>query len=114
MAGLKREHRALKTRTDAHEIGAVMVGALLNPELSTDGLINRDQEQMPPRLRELGASWLSLQPESGTAILECGGGFHHFGYEVRAEGVHEYRMICYGEDENDSVDLGTFVFPPRP
>lgn len=45
--------------------------------------------------------------------LRFGGGFYSYGYEITLVEDGVYRMICFGEDWDEEVDLGTFEFPPR-
>jgi len=108
MISVTRDHENLKTRVDAHELGAVMVDVLRDPSMDSVDFISGDDERIPARLRDLGASYLALDQESGTARLEFGGGFYHYGYEVQVEGVDAYRLVCYGENEDDLDELGTF------
>jgi hypothetical protein len=66
-------------------------------------------QSTPPRLRELGAVCLRLDPARGCADLSCGDRSYHFGYAVAvAEDLppDQYRMTCYGERVDDRVELG--------
>ena len=110
MISVSREHKGLKVRGDAHELGVVMAGALHDHSLSSERSIGGDDPMMPARLRELEPSYLSLNPERGTAILEFGGGFYHYGYRIQTEEAGAFRMFCYGENEGDIDDLGTFQY----
>ena len=110
MISVSRDHKDLKVRVDAHELGAVMAGALHDHFLSSEGSIGGDDPMMPARLRELEPSYLSLDPERGTAMLEFGGGFYHYGYRIQSEEGGAFRMVCYGENEGDIDDLGTFQY----
>lgn len=101
-----RGHRSLKARDDARDIGAVMAAALLDPNLATKKQIPAEDPEMPYQLRKLNPVFLSLDPENGVASLEFGGGFYHYGYQVQKQSNGSYRMLCYGENDDDIADLG--------
>ena len=110
MISVTRDHESLKTRIDAHELGALMIDVLRDPLITTEDIVSGDDERLPARLRELGVSALLLDRNKGMAQLELGGGFYHYGYEVQAEGADAYRMVCYGENEDEIEELGTFKY----
>ena len=68
---------------------------------------------MPARLRELEPSYLSLNPERGTAILEFGGGFYHYGYRLQVASQTELELICYGEYPEDAQVLMALPKPEK-
>ena len=102
------KHRNLKVRSDTHEIGREMAALLHDASLAPNDVIYSNDKRMPARLRELKAVYLRIGYERRTAMLEFGGGFYHYGYMIEADGSSRYRMICYGENEDDIVELGTF------
>lgn len=116
---VQRDHHALRDRSDAHEIGKAMAEALRDPKMPSGPYgktIDKHDPRMPESLRGFEVPYLyflSLDRKGGRASLRFGGGFYSYGYEITLVDDGLYRLVCFGEEESDVVDLGTFEFQPR-
>ena len=105
------KHHNLKTRSDARELGKLMVSMLRDPEFKQTERLSGDDPRLPERLRDLHPVSLELRHERGSAYLRFGGGFYGFGYLILPEGEQvwgQYHMYCSGEPP-DSVELGVIT-----
>ena len=102
------KHRNLQGRSDCHEIGREMAKLLHDPAIEPNHEIFSNDKRMPERLRKLYPKCFRVN-DRRSASLVFGGGFYQYGYSITATGSDgEYRMTCFGEEPEETVDLGTF------
>jgi hypothetical protein len=102
--------RSVRNTPNAAEIAAACIQLVRN---TTDfRSIHGDQtNEIPPVLRPMRPRYISIdaRPPYQQVMVEFGGGFIHYGYELRALDPpdHGWSFSYYGENEEDRVQLLT-------